>query len=160
MDTPLALPPRGSRVGSMAFTVMPLAAAVRWVCDASAAVAAGALGHPGLAVHFCNAHNVALARPDAAYARLPPAAAVGFSAAVPPPGVGRRAAQARGNRQVLGQPQRDLFGPPGRFGQRLGRPQHQVVRRRRQLRRERPVQGQARRGALLHHVAEIGSAHV
>ena len=91
-----SLPPRLHRVGSIAFTVMPLSAAIDLVIDASASVPAGDAGHPGLAIHFCNAYNVALARKDAGYARLLAAADVVFSDGVPITWVGRRAYPAEG----------------------------------------------------------------
>ena len=78
-------------IGRIDFTVMRLADAIGYVLDASAAVAAGTLGHPGLAIHFCNAYNVALARDDAAYAHLLGEADIVFSDGVPITWVGRRA---------------------------------------------------------------------
>ncbi len=90
------VPPRTDRIGSIAFTVMPLAGAIDLVIDASSAVPAGDAGHPGLAIHFCNAYNVALARKDAAYARLLAGADVVFSDGVPITWVGRRAYPAAG----------------------------------------------------------------
>ncbi len=84
-------PPRDHRIGRIDFTVMPLAAAIDYVLEASDAVATGALGHPGLAVHFCNAYNVALAKSDPGYARLLAGADVVFSDGVPITWVGRRA---------------------------------------------------------------------
>jgi N-acetylglucosaminyldiphosphoundecaprenol N-acetyl-beta-D-mannosaminyltransferase len=83
-------------VGSIAFTVMPLSAAIDLVIATSAAVPAGDAGHPGLAIHFCNAYNVALARKDAGYARLLAAADVVFSDGVPITWVGRRAYPTEG----------------------------------------------------------------
>ena len=74
---------------------MPLTNAVRLVLDASTEVSTGAMGHPGLAVHFCNAYNVALARDDASYARLLQQADVVFSDGVPIAWVGKRAYPAR-----------------------------------------------------------------
>lgn len=85
------VPSRDHRVGSIDFTVMPLSEAIALVLDASTTVPAGEAGHPGLAIHFCNAYNVALARTDAAYARLLAAADVVFSDGVPITWVGRRA---------------------------------------------------------------------
>ena len=90
------VPPRTDRIGSIAFTVMPLDRAIDLVIDASSAVPAGDAGHPGLAIHFCNAYNVALARKDAAYARLLAGADVVFSDGVPITWVGRRAYPAAG----------------------------------------------------------------
>jgi exopolysaccharide biosynthesis WecB/TagA/CpsF family protein len=86
-----SVPQRTNTVGSIAFTVIPLAEAIGLVIDASSAVPAGDAGHPGLAVHFCNAYNVALAGTDAAYARLLADADVVFSDGVPITWVGRRA---------------------------------------------------------------------
>jgi N-acetylglucosaminyldiphosphoundecaprenol N-acetyl-beta-D-mannosaminyltransferase len=78
-------------VGGVAFTVMPLSRAIDLVMGASGAVATGALGHPGLSVHFCNAYNVALAHKDPAYAQLLDAADIVYSDGVPITWVGRRA---------------------------------------------------------------------
>jgi exopolysaccharide biosynthesis WecB/TagA/CpsF family protein len=89
--SPTAVPPRRHRVGNVAFTVMPLAAAIDLVLAAVDDVADGSLGHPGLAIHFCNAYNVALARSDPSYARLLGAGDVVFSDGVPITWVGRRA---------------------------------------------------------------------
>jgi N-acetylglucosaminyldiphosphoundecaprenol N-acetyl-beta-D-mannosaminyltransferase len=86
-----SLPQRDHRVGRIAFTVLPLAEAIAFVGSAATAVEAGRLGHPGLAVHFCNAYNVALARSDAQYARLLADADVVWSDGVPITWVGRRA---------------------------------------------------------------------
>lgn len=91
-----AVPPREHRVGSVAFTVMPLSEAVSLVVEASGTVAEGAAGHPGLSIHFCNAYNVALARKDLAYAGLLAAADVVFSDGVPITWVGRRAYPSAG----------------------------------------------------------------
>lgn len=85
------IPPRAHRIGDVAFTVMPLASAVPFVVAAGCAVRDGQLGHPGLAVHFCNAYNVALAHDDPAYARLLAEGDVVFSDGVPVTWVGRRA---------------------------------------------------------------------
>jgi N-acetylglucosaminyldiphosphoundecaprenol N-acetyl-beta-D-mannosaminyltransferase len=85
------LPGRNQRVGEVAFTVLPLDSAIRLIVDAAAAVAQGQLGHPGLAVHFCNAYNVALARHDRGYAALLRTGDVVFSDGVPITWVGRRA---------------------------------------------------------------------
>jgi N-acetylglucosaminyldiphosphoundecaprenol N-acetyl-beta-D-mannosaminyltransferase len=78
-------------VGAVAFTVLPLGDAIRFVVDAARAVHDGRLGHPGLAVHFCNAYNVALAKSDPGYARRLEAADVVFSDGVPITWVGKRA---------------------------------------------------------------------
>jgi N-acetylglucosaminyldiphosphoundecaprenol N-acetyl-beta-D-mannosaminyltransferase len=71
--------------------VLPLGDAIRFVADAARAVHDGRLGHPGLAVHFCNAYNVALAKSDPGYARQLEAADVVFSDGVPITWVGKRA---------------------------------------------------------------------
>ena len=89
--TEVTIPSRRHRVGAVAFTVLPLDAAIRFVVDAAATVADRRLGHPGLAVHFCNAYNVALAKSDLGYARQLEAADVVFSDGVPITWVGRRA---------------------------------------------------------------------
>lgn len=91
MSEPVTVPARDRRIGNVDFTVMPLAVAIRFVVDASAAVARGEVGHPGLGVHFCNAYNVALAKSDASYARLLAGADVVFSDGVPITWVGKRA---------------------------------------------------------------------
>lgn len=91
MSELLGLPARDHAVGAIDFTVLPLPRAIGWVTAASADVSAGALGHPGLAVHFCNAYNVALARKDAQYAQLLAEADVVFSDGVPITWVGKRA---------------------------------------------------------------------
>jgi len=82
-------PPTRRRIGEIDFTVMPLAEAISFVLQASHDVTT--LGHPGLAVHFCNAYNVALARSDRSYANLLANADVVFSDGVPITWVGRRA---------------------------------------------------------------------
>lgn len=91
-----AVPARTHRVGSIAFTVVPLADAIELAIDASRTVPAGEAGHPGLSIHFCNAYNVALARKDPAYARLLAGADVVFSDGVPITWVGRRAYPSAG----------------------------------------------------------------
>jgi len=91
MSEQQAVPPRDHRVGAIDFTVLPLAEAIAFVGPAAAAVEEGLLGHPGLAVHFCNAYNVALARSDRSYAALLRDADVVFSDGVPITWVGRRA---------------------------------------------------------------------
>jgi N-acetylglucosaminyldiphosphoundecaprenol N-acetyl-beta-D-mannosaminyltransferase len=70
---------------------MTLPDAIERVLASSASVAAGAAGHPGFAVHFCNAYNVALARKDDAYARLLSQGDLVFSDGVPITWVGKRA---------------------------------------------------------------------
>lgn len=91
MSEEQSVPPRDHRVGSIDFTVMPLAEAIAFVGSAAAAVGQSLLGHPGLAVHFCNAYNVALAHSDRSYAALLHDADVVFSDGVPITWVGRRA---------------------------------------------------------------------
>ena len=91
MDAPGLTPPREHRIGRIDFTVIPLARAIHLVLDAATLVARGDVGHPGLAVHFCNAYNVALARSDPDYARLLGGADVVFSDGVPITWVGKRA---------------------------------------------------------------------
>ncbi len=88
MTIDLRAVPRG-RVGEIDFSVLPLAEAIDLVIAASAHVAD--LGHPGLAVHFCNAYNVALARTDRSYANLLANADLVFSDGVPITWVGQRA---------------------------------------------------------------------
>lgn len=77
------------RIGEIDFSVVPLAEAIDLVVSASEHVAE--VGHPGLAVHFCNAYNVALARKDRSYASLLANADAVFSDGVPITWVGRRA---------------------------------------------------------------------
>lgn len=86
---PLRVPAERRRVGEVDFTVLPLGDAISFVLDAAGDTRA--VGHPGLAVHFCNAYNVALARSDASYANLLGNADVVFSDGVPITWVGRRA---------------------------------------------------------------------
>lgn len=83
-------PPRGS-IGRIAFTVLPLTAAVDLILDTAAEAGTRASGQGGCAVHFCNAYNVALARSDPEYARLLARADIVFSDGVPITWVGRRA---------------------------------------------------------------------
>jgi N-acetylglucosaminyldiphosphoundecaprenol N-acetyl-beta-D-mannosaminyltransferase len=85
----MAEAPDRRRVGNVDFTVLPLGRAVDRVLASPALLPE--LGHPGLAVHFCNAYNVALARSDAAYARLLQAGDLVLSDGVPITWVGRRA---------------------------------------------------------------------
>jgi len=87
--TQAAIPSVRRRVGEIDFTVLPLADAIDFVLDAADDVTA--IGHPGVAVHFCNAYNVALARSDRAYAERLRNADVVFSDGVPITWVGRRA---------------------------------------------------------------------
>lgn len=88
----LRVPAQRRRVGAIDFTVLPLADAIAFVL--AAAADPSAVGHPGLAVHFCNAYNVALARSDRSYAGLLSNADVVFSDGVPITWVGRRAYRA------------------------------------------------------------------
>ncbi len=90
MASPLIPSPEARSIGRVGFTVMPLASAITFVVDASEAVG-GEGGHPGLAVHFCNAYNVALARKDAEYAGLLGRGDAVFSDGVPITWVGKRA---------------------------------------------------------------------
>ena len=92
MTDPTALPAREHRVGAIRFTVLSLKEAIDWVAGtARQPLGDGSAGHPGLAVHFCNAYNVALARSDVPYSRLLDAGDVVFSDGVPITWVGRRA---------------------------------------------------------------------
>lgn len=84
-----SLPAVRRRIGEIDFSVLPLADAIGFVLDASSDVAS--VGHPGLAVHFCNAYNVALARSDRSYANRLANADVVLSDGVPITWVGRRA---------------------------------------------------------------------
>lgn len=88
-DAPAHLPDTRRRIGEIDFTVLPLGEAIDFVI--SAGLDPTAVGHPGLAVHFCNAYNVALARSDRSYASLLANADVVFSDGVPITWVGRRA---------------------------------------------------------------------
>lgn len=76
-------------VGNLNFTVMPLREAVSLVMSDAKDIAAR--GRPGIAVHFANAYNVALARTDGAYRNLLNSAEYVFSDGVPITWVGRRA---------------------------------------------------------------------
>jgi N-acetylglucosaminyldiphosphoundecaprenol N-acetyl-beta-D-mannosaminyltransferase len=77
------------RIGALDFTVLPFGDAVRELLDASDAITEK--GHPGLAVHFANAYNVALARKDRDYARVMQSGDFVFSDGVPITWVGKRA---------------------------------------------------------------------
>lgn len=88
-DSPLRVPAHRRRVGEIDFTVLPLSDAIAFVL--AAADRPQEVGHPGLAVHFCNAYNVALARSDSSYANLLANGDVVFSDGVPITWVGRRA---------------------------------------------------------------------
>lgn len=78
-------------IGRISFSVMTLAKAEQCVVQVASAVRAGTAGHPGVAVHFCNAYNVALAKDDSDYARLLDDADLVFSDGVPITWVGKRA---------------------------------------------------------------------
>lgn len=79
-------------VGPISFTVMTLQQAGKWVLGATKSPGTASLfGRPGVAVHFCNAYNVALAQDDPAYARLLEGADATFSDGVPITWVGKRA---------------------------------------------------------------------
>lgn len=109
------------RVGDIGFTVMTLDEAGQWVLDASRAPSRVATeGRPGVAVHFCNAYNVALAKDDPEYAALLTHANAVFSDGVPITWVGKRAypEQADAWERVYGPDvmrlvlsQSDEFGP-------------------------------------------------
>jgi len=77
------------RIGELDFTVLPFAEAIRLLLEASERI--DQLGHPGLAVHFANAYNVALARNNPAYAQLMRSGDYVFSDGVPITWVGKRA---------------------------------------------------------------------
>lgn len=80
---------RSASVGSVAFTVLPLADAIDLVLDPAGGRADG--DRPGRAIHFCNAYNVALARSDASYRAVLRAGDLVFSDGVPITWVGRHA---------------------------------------------------------------------
>ena len=77
------------RVGSIDFTVVPFKDAVELLLSAVADVPSR--GHPGVAVHFANAYNVALARREPSYARLLQSGDYVFSDGVPITWAGKRA---------------------------------------------------------------------
>ena len=77
-------------VGNVRFTVMSLTEAIDLV-EGLRAPATEAAASPGIAVHFANAYNVALARKDHPYARLLARGDYVFSDGVPITWVGRRA---------------------------------------------------------------------
>jgi len=77
------------RVGAIDFTVMPFNAAVSALVNASATIED--LGHPGIAVHFANAYNVALARKYPDFAQLLCSGDFVYSDGVPITWVGKRA---------------------------------------------------------------------
>ncbi len=74
-----------ARVGSLDFSVLPLSDAVPLVL----ALGASSPEH-GIAVHFCNAYNVALADSDSAYRGLVNSGALVFSDGTPVVWAGRR----------------------------------------------------------------------
>lgn len=78
-------------VGTIGFTVLTLGESVDLILGLDQALESGSVGHPGVAVHFCNAYNVALAADDRAYAALIESADLVFSDGVPITWVGRRA---------------------------------------------------------------------
>lgn len=77
-------------VGSIAFSVMPLHEAITVVLDEANHVSETG-PRQGVAVHFCNAYNVALARSDRAYRDLIGRGDYVFSDGVPITWVGKRA---------------------------------------------------------------------
>ena len=77
-------------VGSIAFSVMPLHEAITVVLDEANHVSKTGNGQ-GVAVHFCNAYNVALARSDREYRELIDRGKYVFSDGVPITWVGKRA---------------------------------------------------------------------
>ena len=80
-------------VGQVHFTVMPLEEAIAIIVSGSAPHGDGsdATGaHPGRAIHFCNAYNVALARSDPEYREILRSGDLVFSDGVPITWVGRR----------------------------------------------------------------------
>lgn len=81
--------PARERIGSIDFTVMPFDDAVNSLLTASRRITQ--LGHPGLAVHFANAYNVALARKDSHYAHVLRSGDLVFSDGVPITWIGKRA---------------------------------------------------------------------
>ena len=76
-------------VGTISFTVMPLNEAIDVVIDM--ADATNTTAGSGVAIHFCNAYNVALARSDREYAALINRGDFVFSDGVPITWVGKRA---------------------------------------------------------------------
>lgn len=81
-------------VGSIAFSVMPLAEAIEVVFNEANNV--GKTGQDeGVAIHFCNAYNVALARSDREYRELIDRGNYVFSDGVPITWVGKRAVPHR-----------------------------------------------------------------
>lgn len=77
-------------VGSIAFSVMPLEQAIAVILQEADTISASRAGK-GIAVHFCNAYNVALARSDHKYRDLIRRGHYVFSDGVPITWVGKRA---------------------------------------------------------------------
>lgn len=77
------------RVGAIDFTVVPFTDAVELLLSTVAEISSR--GHPGIAVHFANAYNVALARREHSYAQLLQSGDYVFSDGVPITWVGKRA---------------------------------------------------------------------
>lgn len=77
------------RVGEVDFTVLPFTDAIDLLLQCSKQLPT--TGHPGIAVHFANAYNVALARKDRSYATMMREADYVFSDGVPITWVGKRA---------------------------------------------------------------------
>ena len=76
-------------VGAISFTVMPLNKAINLVINRAGAT--DTTDESGVAIHFCNAYNVALARSDRDYAALINRGDFVFSDGVPITWVGKRA---------------------------------------------------------------------
>ena len=77
-------------VGSIAFTVMPLREAITVVLGEANHVSETGTSQ-GVAVHFCNAYNVALARSNHEYQNLIARGDYVFSGGIPITWVGKRA---------------------------------------------------------------------
>lgn len=80
------------RVGEIDFTVLPFADAIDLLLTCNSQLPTS--GHPGIAVHFANAYNIALARKDREYATLLRKGDYIFSDGVPITWVGKRAYSA------------------------------------------------------------------
>jgi len=80
-----------ARIGAVPFDVMPLTQAVDIVVSSAQSHGDGQSGRPGLAVHFCNAYHVALARSDASLAAALDAGDLVFCDGVPVKWAGARA---------------------------------------------------------------------
>lgn len=80
---------RKERIGAIDFTVMPFGDAVGTVLTCGEDIVER--GHPGIAIHFANAYNVALARKDPSYAELLRSGDYVFSDGVPITWVGKKA---------------------------------------------------------------------